>query len=545
MEIICKNGTPTTRNPLNVYEQAQIRLEKIFGHFDNIYVSFSGGKDSGVLLQLCTDYIRKHCPGRKIGVFHLDYEIQYGETIRYVDEVLASNSDIFEVYRVCVPFKVSTCTSMFQKFWRPWDEEKKDCWVRSIPEGAYTRKDFPFFSRRMWDYDFQRSFARWLHRYKKAKRTCCLVGIRTQESLNRWRVLNGRDAYRFKGLKWVRRLDTGVYNAYPIYDWLTRDIWIANGKFNWAYNHLYDLYYQAGVPLEKQRVASPFISEARESLNLYRAIDPDMWGRMINRVNGINFTAIYSTTTAVGYRQKITLPEGYTWASYMQFLLGTLPENIRQNYLSKLKVSIKFWREKGGCLAESTIEKLRRAGVPITVGEKSNYRTNKRPVRMEYQIIAVPVEKVVANNYNPNVVAPPEMKLLELSIWEDGYTMPCVCYYLPDKDQYELVDGYHRYLVLKKSARIYEREKGLLPVAVIEKDISNRMVSTIRHNRARGTHNVELMSHIVAELTKAGMSDQWILKNIGMDKDELLRLKQVSGLAELFANKDFSISDEL
>ena len=159
---------------------------------------------------------------------------------------------------------------------------------------------------------------------------------------------------------------------------------IANGKFNWAYNHLYDLYYQAGVPLEKQRVASPFISEARESLNLYRAIDPDMWGRMINRVNGINFTAIYSTTTAVGYRQKITLPEGYTWASYMQFLLGTLPENIRQNYLSKLKVSIKFWREKGGCLAESTIEKLRRAGVPITVGEKSNYRTNKRPVRMEY-----------------------------------------------------------------------------------------------------------------------------------------------------------------
>ena len=166
MEIICKNGTPTTRNPLNVYEQAQIRLEKIFGHFDNIYVSFSGGKDSGVLLQLCTDYIRKHCPGRKIGVFHLDYEIQYGETIRYVDEVLASNSDIFEVYRVCVPFKVSTCTSMFQKFWRPWDEEKKDCWVRSIPEGAYTRKDFPFFSRRMWDYDFQRNFARWLHRYK-------------------------------------------------------------------------------------------------------------------------------------------------------------------------------------------------------------------------------------------------------------------------------------------------------------------------------------------------------------------------------------------
>lgn len=126
------------------------------------------------------------------------------------------------------------------------------------------------------------------------------------------------------------------------------------------------------------------------------------------------------------------------------------------------------------------------------------------------------------------------------SIWEDGYTMPCVCYYRSDRDEYELVDGYHRYLVLKTSKRIYEREKGMLPVTVIEKDISNRMASTIRHNRARGTHSVELMSHIVSELTKAGMSDQWILRNIGMDRDELLRLKQISGLAELFADKEIS-----
>ena len=158
-----------------------------------------------------------------------------------------------------------------------------------------------------------------------------------------------------------------------------------------------------------------------------------------------------------------------------------------------------------------------------------------------YKVMAVPVDKVVANAYNPNVVAPPEMKLLELSIWEDGYTMPCVCYYIADKD---IFDGYHRYMVMKTSRRIYEREHGLLPVVVIEKDISNRMASTIRHNRARGTHNVELMSEIVSELTKAGMSDRWIERNIGMDRDELLRLKQITGLAELFANKNFSLSDD-
>ena len=161
-----------------------------------------------------------------------------------------------------------------------------------------------------------------------------------------------------------------------------------------------------------------------------------------------------------------------------------------------------------------------------------------------YAVKAVPVEKVIANDYNPNIVAPPEMKLLELSIWEDGFTMPCVCYYDKEKDQYILVDGFHRFSVLKTSKRIYQRENGLLPIVVIDKDISNRMSSTIRHNLARGTHNRELMCHIVAELDKAGMSDQWIMKNIGMDRDELLRLKQLSGLADLFADREFSVPEK-
>lgn len=161
-----------------------------------------------------------------------------------------------------------------------------------------------------------------------------------------------------------------------------------------------------------------------------------------------------------------------------------------------------------------------------------------------YNIYPIPIEKIRANAYNPNIVAPPEMDLLELSIWEDGYTMPCVCYYLPEEDIYELVDGFHRYLVMKTSKRIYEREKGFLPVAVINKDLSNRIASTIRHNRARGTHNIELMTNIVSELKKSGMSDDWIMSNIGMDRDELLRFKQISGLATLFADKDFSIPKE-
>ncbi len=157
-----------------------------------------------------------------------------------------------------------------------------------------------------------------------------------------------------------------------------------------------------------------------------------------------------------------------------------------------------------------------------------------------YNVKAVPIDKIRANSYNPNSVAPPEMDLLEVSIWEDGYTMPVVCYYLADEDVYEIVDGYHRYTVLKTSARIFEREGGMLPVVVIDKDESNRMASTIRHNRARGSHSIDLMSNIVAELTRSGMSDAWILKHVGMDKDELLRLKQITGLADLFKDKEFS-----
>lgn len=157
-----------------------------------------------------------------------------------------------------------------------------------------------------------------------------------------------------------------------------------------------------------------------------------------------------------------------------------------------------------------------------------------------YNVKAVHIDKIRANSYNPNSVAPPEMKLLELSIWEDGYTMPVVCYYLPEEDVYEIVDGFHRYTILKTSKRIFEREKGMLPVVVIDKDVSNRMASTIRHNRARGSHSIDLMVNIVGELKQAGMSDAWILRNIGMDADELLRLKQISGLASLFSNKEFS-----
>ena len=157
-----------------------------------------------------------------------------------------------------------------------------------------------------------------------------------------------------------------------------------------------------------------------------------------------------------------------------------------------------------------------------------------------YGVLRVPVDKVTSNDYNPNSVAPPEMELLETSIWEDGYTMPIVTYYDEENDKYIIVDGFHRYSTLLRSKRIFDREQGHLPIVVIKKDIGDRMASTIRHNRARGSHNIELMSSIVSELVEMGKGDRWICKHIGMSLDELLRMKQITGLASLFENRDFS-----
>lgn len=161
-----------------------------------------------------------------------------------------------------------------------------------------------------------------------------------------------------------------------------------------------------------------------------------------------------------------------------------------------------------------------------------------------YRVRAVPIDRVRANDYNPNAVAPPEMELLETSIWEDGYTQPVVTVYDSETDQYVVVDGFHRFLTLKNSKRIRERERGLLPVVVLNKAMADRMASTIRHNRARGTHNIELMSTIVSELVEMGKGDRWICEHIGMSLDELLRMKQITGLASLFQNRDFSDSWE-
>jgi predicted phosphoadenosine phosphosulfate sulfurtransferase len=368
--------------PMTVLEAALRRLDFIFAEFDNVYVSFSGGKDSGVLLNLALLKAREL--GRRIGVFHLDYEAQYTATTEYVDATYADLGDEVDNLRCCVPLKCPTCTSMHEMHWRPWAPDKRELWVRPLPDRHLGAEHFDFLTPEASDYEFQERFSQWHHQRSGAGRTCVLVGIRAQESLDRWRtIVSDRNVNKYAGRVWTTRVAEDVYNAYPIYDWATEDIWTANARHGWSYNRLYDLMHYAGVPLHAQRVASPFHNAAKASLSLYRTIDPHVWGRMVSRVNGVNFTAIYGDTKAMGWRH-ITKPAHFTWQQYAEFLLDTLPRETADNYRHKLATSIKFWRDKGGVLPDEAVADLQAAGIPIEIGDSSNYRTSKRPVRMEY-----------------------------------------------------------------------------------------------------------------------------------------------------------------
>lgn len=374
--------------PESVWTATQERLRWLFAEFENVFVSFSGGKDSGVLLNLCLDYLRRHAPHRTIGVFHQDFEAQYTETTGYVERTLTRGLDLIRPYWLCLPMSCKTATSMYEQYWTPWDPEAREIWVRPRPDYSgvihldnLAEHHLDFYRPGMLQDDLYDGFAPWYHRQVAGGkgRTVCLVGLRSDESLNRWRAVTARKESAFQGVSWTTGIADGTWAAYPLYDWRTEDIWTSNAREGWDYNRLYDLFHLAGVPLHDMRVASPFNDWAISSLKLYRAVEPAVWARMVGRVNGANFSALYGGTEMVGWK-RISLPAGHTWKSFLDLLLRTLPEETRATYEQKFATSIEFWRTRGGCLSPETIAELRALGIPIEIRGKTAYRTDKQAV---------------------------------------------------------------------------------------------------------------------------------------------------------------------
>lgn len=368
-----------------VYDAAQERLDRIFTDFDNVVVAFSGGKDSGAMLYLVLDYMRAHSITRPVHVFHMDYEGQYTATTHYVDQIMTTHLDLITPWRVCLPIAAGCAATMYADHWEPWDPAARPLWVRNLPthEGVIhtgnVPKGFPRFHG-VWDYVFQEAFERWLHKVTGARRTAVLIGIRQQESLNRYAAINREDKHAmYKGLRWTSVMAPGVVKAYPIHDWLLEDVWHAHARFRWPYNRLYDLMHAAGVPPHLMRVASPFISQGIQQLQLYRVIEPALWARLVGRVNGANFAAIYGDTRAMAAK-NVTLPPGHTWKTYLKFLLDTLPAKARQRYLKKFATSVHYWTDKGGALPVDTVRELQASDVRADyLGPAHSGRTYTRP----------------------------------------------------------------------------------------------------------------------------------------------------------------------
>ena len=341
-----------TYNNKDVYTAAKERIEYIFDEFEHICVSFSGGKDSGTVLNMCIDEARKR--KRKIGVLFIDLEAFYKKTIEFVERMLENNKDVLEPYWICLPMESPNSLSYLEPTWIWWDKEKEPIWVRPMPKKEYVINEennpLDFYKKNMPFEEFIKHFGNW---YGKGEKTATLVGIRTDESLNRFRAIAGTKSM-YKDKNYSTKVTKDVYNFYPIYDWSVEDIWTYNGKFQKDYNKLYDLFYKAGVSIHKMRVDEPFGNEAKAGLSMFRVIEPDTWAKVVNRVSGANFGNIYSGNKIMTAHYK--LPKNHTWKSFTFFLLDTLPPEISEHYKIKFSKFIKYWVEKGCPVSEEHIK---------------------------------------------------------------------------------------------------------------------------------------------------------------------------------------------
>lgn len=333
----------------NVLEASQERIQLIFDNFEKIVLSFSGGKDSSTMFHLVAEESRKR--GRKIGVMLVDLEAQYKLTIEHVAEMFERYSDCIEPYWVCLPMSLRNSSSNFEPRWICWDPDKKQAWVREMPENCISDENyFPFFQRGMEFEEFVVLFAEW---FSQNKPTAVFVGIRADESLNRYRTVASKSWLKrkemFQQRPYTTKIVGEVYNVYPIYDWKTSDIWVYHRKNpEKPHNKIYDLMHKAGVKPSQQRLCQPYGDDQRRGLWLYHLLEPQTWFKVVSRVNGANGMALYveESGNVTGY-SKIEKPPGHTYKSFCNLLLTTMPKRVRDHYLERFRSFIRGWRKRG------------------------------------------------------------------------------------------------------------------------------------------------------------------------------------------------------
>jgi predicted phosphoadenosine phosphosulfate sulfurtransferase len=328
----------------NVLEESVKRINYVFDNFQKVYVSFSGGKDSTVLLHLVANIARER--NKQIGVLFIDWECQFEMTINHVREMFNEYSDVITPYWIQLEIMTNNSTSMVEPTWKSWDESKKKLWTREKETNSIKDKSFfPFYFENITFEEFITLFGRW---YANGETTACFVGLRAQESLNRFRTIARDNVSRFNDKKYSVKILEELYNFYPLYDWKAKDIWKYFGYSKNSYNKIYDRMYQAGLTIHQMRIDEPFGDEARKNLWLYHIVEPHTWAKLVARMNGANTGSLYSQEggNMLG-NNKLTLPEGHTWESFSRHLLNTMPPKTSEHYKNKIYKYIQWYMNRG------------------------------------------------------------------------------------------------------------------------------------------------------------------------------------------------------
>jgi predicted phosphoadenosine phosphosulfate sulfurtransferase len=329
----------------SVLEASKKRIEYVFDHFDKKYISFSGGKDSTVMLHLVLEEAKKR--NEKVGVLIIDLEAQYNDTIKHIESIIESYKDHIDLHWVCAELLLRNAVSNYEPRWICWDNSEENIWVRDMPKLASDLSQYDFYIPKMEFEEFMVLFGQW---YSGGDLTGAFIGIRADESLHRYKAIaSDKKGIMFDDMKWTTKIDSTLFNIYPIYDWKTQDIWIYHGKFpELGHNKIYDKMNMAGVKLSDQRLCQPYGDDQRRGLWLYHILEPETWYKVVNRVNGVNSGSLYiqENGNMTGYH-KITKPEGHTWKSFCNLLLSSLPKKTQEHYKKRFKKFIAGWQDRG------------------------------------------------------------------------------------------------------------------------------------------------------------------------------------------------------
>lgn len=404
---------------MNVLQATEKRLELIFKDFDHVLVAFSCGKDSGVLLSLAYRYAKEHDLLHKLAFYYEDYEAGYKYTSEYAERTFR-DLKVERKFWLCLPISAACSVSMYEPRWIPWDPDKKDIWVRPMPIGEYVvnQDNCPYsFVKGTKGFDARIQFSEWFS--SQYGTTAVLIGLRAQESLTRRAIFTSQHRrFMHKGLVYSKKLQANLCNFYPLYDWQTEDIWRCNAKYGFDYNKIYDLYYQAGLNVDQMRVASPFHQSGQNDLKLYRVIDQHGWGKMVGRVNGCNFGGIYGGTSAMGWK-KITKPAHFTWKQYAEFLISTLPEVVKKNFLKHLTRLMKSWEEQGYGRNPQVIQKMQEEGIIV---ENTKVRCKKCTKPNIYEIVKIKSGFPDETKVHANFRICPSWKSVCITIMKNDWT---------------------------------------------------------------------------------------------------------------------------